>query len=88
MIIEVKDWKFPNYYLDDRRKWRLKQNHAYLKSPLDQVLQYKENIYNLHIENLLEKKIKNFKYWTIVCCAVYFHNETEQQHTRFFSNTL
>lgn len=77
MIIEVKDWKFPNYYLDDRRKWRLKQNHAYLKSPLDQVLQYKENIYNLHIENLLEKKIKNFKYWTIVCCAVYFHNETE-----------
>jgi hypothetical protein len=77
MIIEVKDWKFPNYYLDDRRKWRLKQNHAYLKSPLDQVLQYKENIYNLHIENLLEKKIKNFKYWTIVCCAIYFHNETE-----------
>lgn len=77
MIIEVKDWKFPNYYLDDRRKWRLKQNNAYLKSPLDQVLQYKENIYNLHIENLLEKKIKNFKYWTIVCCAIYFHNETE-----------
>lgn len=77
MIIEVKDWKFSNYYLDDRRKWRLKQNHAYLKSPLDQVLQYKENIYNLHIENLLEKKIKNFKYWAIVCCAVYFHNETE-----------
>lgn len=77
MIIEVKDWKFTNYYLDNRRKWRLKQNHAYLKSPIDQVLQYKENIYNLHIENLLEKKIKNFKYWKIVCCAVYFHNETE-----------
>lgn len=77
MIIEVKDWKFSNYYLDDRRKWRLRQNNAYLKSPVDQVLQYKENIYNLHIENLLEKKIKNFKYWTVVCCAVYFHNETE-----------
>lgn len=83
MIIEVKDWKFANYYLDDRRKWRLKQNHAYLKSPLDQVLQYKENIYNLHIENLLEKKIKNFKYWTIVCCAVYFHNETESSIKEF-----
>src|SRR5690242_10257944 len=59
MIIEVKDWKFTNYYLDERKKWRLAQNHAYLKSPLDQVLQYKENMYNLHIENLLEKKIKN-----------------------------
>jgi hypothetical protein len=77
MVIEVKDWKFSNYYLDERRKWRLQRNKAYLKSPIDQVLQYKENIYNLHIENLLEKKIKNFKYWTIVCCAVYFHNETE-----------
>ena len=83
MIIEVKDWKFANYYLDDKRKWRLKQNHAYLKSPLDQVLQYKENIYNLHIENLLEKKIKNFKYWTIVCCAVYFHNQNQSSIKEF-----
>ena len=83
MIIEVKDWKFSNYYLDERRKWRLKKNHAYLKSPLDQVLHYKENIYNLHIENLLEMKIKNFKYWTIVCCAVYFHNETESSINEF-----
>jgi hypothetical protein len=77
MIIEVKDWKLKNYYIDERKKWRLKKNNAYLKSPIDQVLLYKENIYNLHIESLLEKKIKNFKFWTMVCCAVYFHNETE-----------
>ncbi len=74
MIIEVKDWNLKNYFLDERRKWRLKQNDAYIKSPIDQVLQYKENIYNLHLPNLLEKKIKNFKYWHLVSCAVYFHN--------------
>lgn len=74
MIIEVKDWNLNHYYLDDNRKWRLKLNNAFIKSPIDQVLQYKDNLYNLHIENLLEKKIKNFKYWSLVTCAVYFHN--------------
>ena len=54
MIIEVKDWNLNHYYLDEKRKWRLKLNNAFLKSPVDQVLQYKDNLYNLHIENLLE----------------------------------
>lgn len=83
MIIEVKDWVLPHYYLDDRRKWRLKKNNAYLKSPINQVLRYKENMYNLHIENLLEKKIRNSKYWSIVCCAVYFHNATQNSLNNF-----
>ncbi|MCB0521120.1 MAG: NERD domain-containing protein, partial [Saprospiraceae bacterium] len=38
MIIEVKDWDLSHYYLDEKRKWRLKQNDAYPKSPIDQVL--------------------------------------------------
>jgi len=79
LIIEVKDWELKSYELNEKRKWKVK-NHtgAYPKSPIDQVLQYKENIYNLHIDNLLELKIRNFKYWTIVSCAVYFHNETSK----------
>ena len=46
------------------------------------MLQYKDNLYNLHIENLLERKIKNSKYWSLVTCAVYFHNanSTEIEH--------
>jgi len=83
MIIEVKDWDLSKYYLDERRKWRLKKNDAFLKSPIDQVLRYKENIYNLHVENLLQKKIKNFKYWSIVSCAVYFHNESKKSLDSF-----
>jgi hypothetical protein len=76
MIIEVKDWNFEHYYLDEKRKWRIAQNKAYTRSPLDQVFQYKENMFNLHLENLLEKNIKNSKLWNIVTCAVYFHNES------------
>lgn len=76
MIIEVKDWDLKHYFLDERRKWRLKQNQAPIKSPVDQVLQYKENIYNLHLSTLLERKIRNFKYWQVISCAVYFHNAT------------
>ncbi|MBL7813906.1 MAG: NERD domain-containing protein [Saprospiraceae bacterium] len=83
MIIEVKDWELSNYYLDEKRKWRLKKNNAYLKSPIDQVLNYKENLYNLHVERLLERKITNFKYWNIVSCALYFHNETKKSLNDF-----
>ena len=83
MIIEVKNWELSHYYIDERKNWRLKQNDAYLKSPINQVLRYKENMYNLHIENLLEKKIKNFKYYSIVCCAIYFHNETKNSLNQF-----
>lgn len=79
MIIEVKDWRLNHYYLDEKRKWRLKLNNSFLKSPIDQVLQYKDNLYNLHIENLLEKKIRNFKYWSLVTCAVYFHNASSTE---------
>lgn len=83
MIIEVKDWKLSNYFIDKNKKWRLKQNESYIKSPLNQVLEYKENIYNLHIEDLLEKKIKDYRYWKIVSCAVYFHKETETSINEF-----
>lgn len=76
MIIEVKDWKFKHYNLDEKRKWKIKHNNEYTKSPIDQVFQYKENLFNLHLENLLQKNIKNSKLWNIITCAVYFHNET------------
>lgn len=73
LIIEVKDWDLSNYTLDERKRWIVKANGARVKSPIDQVLQYKENLYNLHVPGLLEHKIRNFKCWSVVSCAVYFH---------------
>lgn len=85
MIIEVKDWNLELYKLDDKKHWHLKypQNDreakAYIKSPIDQAIQYKENLYNLHVEHLLEQNILNSKLWSIVVCGVYFHNASQFQ---------
>jgi hypothetical protein len=84
LIIEVKDWHLNNYYIDNKKHWRLKENNAYLKSPLSQVLSYKENLFTLHIEHLLEKKIRNPKLFSVVTCAVYFHHESEKNIQSFF----
>ena len=92
LIIEVKDWDLAAYELDEKKHWHLKypQNdkeaHAYIKSPIDQVLKYKENLYNLHVEKLLETNIKNPKLWGGVTCGVYFHNATQTQISKLLIN--
>lgn len=85
MIIEVKDWDLDLYQLDEKKHWHLKhpqndgERYAYLKSPIDQVQEYKENLYNLHVETLLEQSILNSKLWGVVACAVYFHNASHSK---------
>jgi hypothetical protein len=79
LIIEVKDWLLENYFIDERKKWYVSYNKAFIKSPISQVLKYKENMYDLHIENLLELRLKNYKYWFIVNCAVFFYKETNNK---------
>ncbi len=80
LIVEVKDWDLNLYELDDKKHWRLKTSpNAYPQSPINQVLKYKENLFELHIENLLEKKIKDYRSFNMVGCAVYFHNANEQK---------
>ena len=76
MIIEVKDWNISNYKVDSKLKWYFKDSLT--RSPIDQVLRYKENLYNLHVEDLLELNIKEPKHWGIVTCAVYFYTATTQ----------
>lgn len=81
MIIEVKDWNINSYELDERKNWRVKgqKNRFTIKSPISQVFTYKENLFDLHIEKLLEKKIKDIRKFNTVCCAVYFHNATQKE---------
>lgn len=73
MIIEVKDWNLANFKLDNKKKWVFIPNNSVVKSPLDQVLKYKSNLYDLHVKDLLYQKIKDFRHFKIVSCAVYFH---------------
>jgi hypothetical protein len=79
LIIEVKDYNLESYELDERRNWKVKGQKFPIKSPLTQVLKYKENLFDLHIENLLEMKIIEFNSFGMVRCAVYFHNATKDQ---------
>jgi len=91
LIIEVKDWNLNNYYIENIEnieKWRLRKNGVHIRSPLFQVQSYKNNLYELHINNLLEKKLNNPKLFSVVACAVYFHNENENSIQSFFSKNF
>ena len=75
MVIEVKDYNLDFYELDDRKNFVIKSDKTKTyKSPISQVLKYKKNLYELHIDKLLEKKIKDIRNFNIVSSAVYFHN--------------
>lgn len=73
MVIEVKDWNLANFKLNERKKWIYMPNNSVVKSPIDQVLKYKQNLFNLHVDQLLEYKIRDYRHMNIVSCAVYFH---------------
>ncbi len=86
LIIEVKDYNLNSYELDNRKNWRVKNSNTNIKSPVSQVLKYKENLFDLHIPELLEKKIYNFRFLNIVSCAIYFHNATSAAINEFLVN--
>ena len=92
LIIEVKDWNLDFYEVDEKQRWHLKypkndkEKNAYIKSPIYQSLKYKENLYNLHIDKLLENNIRNPKLWGVITCGVYFHNATHRKIQDFLVN--
>lgn len=79
LIFEVKDWKLKNFEVGDDKKWIYKCDNSIVKSPTEQVYEYKENFINLHIEGFLEKRIEQFINSNAVSCVVYFHLATEKE---------
>jgi hypothetical protein len=77
LVIEVKDWNLDNFALDEKKKWVYTPNGSVVKSPIDQVLRYKNNLFDLHVYQLLEMKIKDIRHFNIVTCAIYFHCATQ-----------
>lgn len=87
LIIEVKHWNLDAYYIDESQKMRLKtEKKPVIKSPIKQVEKYKNNLFDLHLPDLLERKIENKSYYGIVSCAVYFHNITQDKLELYFAN--
>lgn len=73
LVIEVKDWNLDNFTLNEKKKWVYTPNGSIVKSPIDQVLKYKNNLFDLHVDKLLEKKINDIRHFNVVACAIYFH---------------
>ncbi len=87
LIIEVKHWNLDAYYIDESQELRLQSDKTtVIKSPIKQVEKYKDNLFNLHLPDLLERKIENKSYYGIVSCAVYFHNITQDKLELYFAN--
>jgi len=87
-IIEVKDWNLNLYKIDEKNNWYLRQNNALLKSPFQQVYSYKNNLFNLHINGLLEEKIKNPQFYGRIQTYVYFHKESKREVQNFYDKQL
>ncbi|NJL55847.1 hypothetical protein HC928_12125, partial [bacterium] len=85
LLIEVKDWHLRHYRNPQGglASWELQENSARVRSPLAQVETYKQNLYELHVDQLFERKIKDKRYFSIVQTAVYFHNESTENAQKF-----
>ena len=76
-VIEVKDWNLDAYQIQPNLHWNLKSNNSVeLISPIDQVNNYKDQLYKLHIPGLFEAKLRNRSLYAIVNCGVYFHRHS------------
>jgi len=85
IIIEVKDWDLSFYNLDENNKWHVNNNRSVIRSPFAQVFGYKKNMFDLHINGLLEKNLKNKNFYKVIACYVYFHRENKKSIKRFFA---
>lgn len=76
IIIEVKDWNLCHYSIDDYNKWsvNIKSRLQRVKSPFAQVYAYKKNFFDIHVNGLLEKSLKNSVFFKMIRTYVYFHH--------------
>lgn len=88
IIIEVKDWNLDLYEIDRKNKWHLKANGSLVKSPFQQVYAYKKSFFDIHINGLLEKSIKNKAFYNIIKTYVYFHKGSKEAIDSLFSQHL
>lgn len=80
LLIEVKDWDLSLYSVDSNRYWYVHaEGRHWIKSPIEQVRTYRNNLFDLHIEHLLERQLENSKLFATVACAVYFHRADHSQ---------
>ncbi|NVZ50125.1 AAA family ATPase [Pseudomonas sp. B6002] len=73
VVLEVKDWDLQRYRVSSDNVWSLRSNGQIIKSPFAQAFAYKKAFFDVHINGLLEKNIRNERFFNIVNVCVYFH---------------
>lgn len=90
IIIEVKDWNLDLYSIDDYNKWsvNLPSGRQRVKSPFAQVFSYKKNFFEIHVNGLLEKSLKNEAFFKTIRTYVYFHYGSKAATERLYQSHL
>ncbi|WP_439887045.1 UvrD-helicase domain-containing protein [Pseudomonas sp. MBLB4123] len=88
IIIEVKDWDLASYRVDVKNQWRLAKNNALLRSPFAQVFSYKQNIFEVHTNGLLDKSMASETFYGLIKVYVYFHNATKNEIAAFYEPAI
>lgn len=89
VVVEVKDWNLNSYTVDKKNRWRLASDSAVsILSPFRQAFAYKENFFAIHVNGLLEKKIKNKDFYKTINVFVYLHNADAVKLNQFYSPAL
>jgi len=88
IVVEVKDWDLSRYAVTVDNDWILKSNHQKLKSPFAQVFNYKKNFFDIHVNGLLEKRLRDKNFYNIVSVYVYFHCADKKGVGRFYQDSV
>ena len=88
IIIEVKDWNLDLYEIDRKNNWHLKVNGSLIKSPFQQVFSYKKSFFDIHVNGLFEKSIRNKAFYKIIKTYVYFHKGSKVAIDSLFAKNL
>lgn len=90
IIIEVKDWNLALYNIDINNKWSVNtaSRSQRVKSPFQQVFAYKKNFFEIHVNGLLEKSLKNERFFKLIKTYVYFHHSSKNEIQRLYQPHL
>lgn len=88
IIIEVKDWNLQKYYVDSDNNWHIKSGNHLIRSPFQQVFTYKKNIFEVHANTLLERKLASESFYSLLKPLVYFHSACKKNIETFYREAL
>lgn len=82
LVIEVKDWNLDLYEYVNVNNWAVwdytHERNYLVRSPLRQVLHYKNDLFEYHVPGLYERKLNNKRLYAVVSTMVFFHNSNSE----------